>query len=237
MRIFAISDTHGELPNNVPECDLLIHAGDIMPDRIGKEWLRHNPNLGEQWMFDIWVPHYYRMLKEGRFKEMAFIWGNHDWTMDTTASISRALPKSMVVLTDHEMTLQGLRVWGSPWSNRFMGWSWMKDPAALAASYKAIPKGIDILISHQPPLGYGSHTLNDGEIGSAELTKELDRIKPKVVICGHIHCGFGIFPYRSDEHTCMVYNVAQVDEAYRLVHKPIEILVPPDLADEVIAPV
>ena len=70
---------------------------------------------------------------------------------------------------------------------------------------------MDILVSHQPPYGCG-----DFGLGSVELRAAIRRVKPKLVICGHIHDGFGRF--ECDGTT--VYNVSVVDEAYRLVHTP-----------------
>jgi Icc-related predicted phosphoesterase len=80
-------------------------------------------------------------------------------------------------------------------------------------------------VSHQPPLGYGDalpgRDGREGEhIGSAELLECIDRIRPKAVVCGHIHSGYGC--YRRGGTA--IYNVAVADEQYRLVHGATEIL-------------
>jgi Icc-related predicted phosphoesterase len=102
-----------------------------------------------------------------------------------------------------------------------MRWAFMKEPRELERVYAAIPDGVDVLVSHQPPHGYGDRTfdLDAGKVehvGSRELLAAIKRASPKVVICGHVHGGFGAY-----EHDGIpIYNVSVVDEAYRLVNQP-----------------
>ncbi len=48
MRIVALSDQHGFLPD-VPTCDLLIVAGDVCPDRFGPFMAVHDPYQQQVW--------------------------------------------------------------------------------------------------------------------------------------------------------------------------------------------
>ncbi len=96
----------------------------------------------------------------------------------------------------------------------------MKDPNELESVYAAIPDDIDILVSHQPPYGYGDHVPIAGgrvdHLGSRELLAAIRRVKPRLVICGHVHEAHG----RSEFNGTLIYNVAIDDEQYRVVHEP-----------------
>ena len=48
MRVVALSDQHGFLPD-VPPCDLLIVAGDVCPDRFGPFMAVHDPYQQQAW--------------------------------------------------------------------------------------------------------------------------------------------------------------------------------------------
>jgi Icc-related predicted phosphoesterase len=95
------------------------------------------------------------------------------------------------------------------------------------ARLRGDPRGIDVLVSHQPPYGYGDSTFNlDSRrvkhVGSRELLVAIERVRPRVVICGHVHGGFG----RYEHQGIPIYNVSVVDESYRLVNAPTVIDLP-----------
>jgi Icc-related predicted phosphoesterase len=84
-----------------------------------------------------------------------------------------------------------------------------------------------VLVSHQPPLDHSDRTFNldSGKVdhvGSRELLDAIERVRPKVVICGHVHGGFGRYEYQG----VPIYNVSVVDEKYRLVNPPTVIDLP-----------
>jgi len=224
MRIAAVSDQHGYLPD-IPPCDLLIVAGDVCPDRVGSALAWHHPELQKAW-FDREVRPW---LAASPAAHKLLTWGNHDWcgercTFETDSpDVARSQALQILVAQSTSIPLEGsappLKIWASPWSNQFGDWAFMRPPKDLAKVYDTIPPGIDVLVSHQPPYGYCDEVpdFNSGRVssqGSCELVAAIDRVKPKVVICGHIHEGHG----RAERNGTPIYNVSVVDERYRLVH-------------------
>jgi Icc-related predicted phosphoesterase len=56
-----------------------------------------------------------------------------------------------------------------------------------------IPAGVDILLTHGPPIGHGDVCKSGNRAGCVDLLKEIQlRIKPKFHVFGHIHEGYGI---------------------------------------------
>jgi Icc-related predicted phosphoesterase len=216
-----MSDLHGFQPA-VPDADLLIIAGDVCLDRVrGMDAVRY-PELQAAW-FDATIRPWIRSLKT----PTVLTWGNHDFCGELKGYIGKSGTHLRIVV-DELVTIAGLRIWMTPWSNQFMRWAWMKPPLSLLPYYARIPEGLDVLVSHQPPYGCGDRypNLQTGKyehIGSQELRDAIRRVRPQVVICGHLHDGHGVY----DIEGIPVYNVSVVNDAYQLVHPVTVITVEP----------
>lgn len=206
MRIAIISDTHlrhRRYPIDVPECDLLIHCGDAMIEGTAAE-LR---------MFAPW-------LDSLKAKHKIFVAGNHDWLFEKNNALARSLlPKGVVYLQDSQMEIEGLKIYGAPWQPEFCEWAFnLKRGWPLRKKWEMIPAGIDILITHGPPLGILDFSQFGNEhVGCGDLRQELSRIKPKVHCFGHIHGDYGTTTWANT----LFVNASLCNEAYVANHPPI----------------
>jgi hypothetical protein len=209
VRIAATADLHGHLPP-VPECDLLLIGGDLTPATD------HKPAFQAKWLDETFRP----WLAAAPAKAIAGIAGNHDFVFEQAPEL---IPGDLpwTYLQDEPATVEGLEIWGSPWTPWFFGWAFNapKGDAAeafLEEHYAAIPEDVDILLIHGPPAGYGDRTITGFLAGSSAFLRLIDRVQPKLAIYGHIHEGRGQWTRGATQ----LANVAAVDTQYALVDEP-----------------
>jgi Icc-related predicted phosphoesterase len=175
LRIVVISDTHSRHRHIVvPDGDVLVHAGDLTA----------RGTLEELQAFDQWLgtlPHAHKLV----------IAGNHDWVCAEAPSAMPLLLNNATYLCDTQVTIAGIRFYGSPWQPRFMNWAFNLDPPALRQVWANVPEGVDVLITHTPPLGMRDRTFRGEHVGCGELAAALPRIRPRLHCFGHIHEAYG----------------------------------------------
>lgn len=213
MRIVAISDTHGlqrNLANDaIPECDVLVHAGDITT----------KGEVRELYAIATW-------LKRQVAKHIIIIAGNHDGCFQTqpqlaVESLVKEAPGRIIYLRDQGIVIDGVKFYGSPWQPAFCNWHFNlpRNGPALEACWAQIPDDTDVLITHGPPHGVLDQNLSTIHCGCEKLIARVQDVKPKVHIFGHIHNGYG--QAKIDE--TLFVNAAIADERYELTNKPIVI--------------
>ncbi|KFD54242.1 hypothetical protein M514_04784 [Trichuris suis] len=96
-------------------------------------------------------------------------------------------------LCDSGTEVDGIRIYGTPWQpfSKTMAFN-ITDCQKQVERWSKIPSGIDILVTHIPPLGYGDVKENGVRSGCAELLQSVvNRVKPKFHIFGQTVRGYG----------------------------------------------
>jgi Icc-related predicted phosphoesterase len=202
MRIVALGDTHGLHEQLiVPPGDVLIHAGDIGRRVTLEELQAFNDFLGR-------LPHPHKIL----------VAGNRDYFFERQPAESRSLLTNAVYLQDEEISVDGVRIYGSPWQPPFMNTAFnLPRGEPLREKWALIPKGIDILVTHTPPYGIGDRTSWGESVGCRDLLEAVRRIKPKLHVFGHVHEGYGQYP----EGDILFINASVADSSMQFAHQPI----------------
>lgn len=193
----------------VPDGDVLIHAGDFIGSlaRQERDLISLNAWLGT-------LPHAHKIL----------VPGNHDSLLERDPAHARALLSNATVLIDEEVTIDGVRFYGSPWTPEFCNWYFMRRRGKeIAEKWAMIPEGIDVLTTHGPPKGIldevMSFSCKTGEwepehVGCEDLMARVLEVKPKVHVFGHIHVGSG----EAYSSGIRFINAAICDEDYKPVN-------------------
>ena len=204
MKIVCMSDIHGyqEEMSPIPDGDILLVAGDIT--RKGTL-----SNLLDFVLFLRTLPHRYKV----------FIGGNHDWCLqEKKEDILNLLSNhNCIYLENSSVEIEGLKIWGSPWTNRFYDWAFMAEEKELKKIWDIIPIDTDIVMTHGPVYGILDKTIRHINAGSESLLKRVKVIKPKVFIGGHIHEGRGVVIGKN----AVYINPSICNENYEPINKPI----------------
>ena len=206
-----ISDTHAQHRRvDIPDGDVLVHAGDIT--RRG--------GLDDLADFNAWLgtlPHRHKVV----------IAGNHDWCFVNSRFEARGCLTNATYLQDEATEIDGVRFWGSPWQPWFLDWAFnLARGVALQEVWAKIPIDTDVLITHGPPLGILDMTTRGEPVGCEDLLARIDIVQPALHVFGHIHEGGGM---KAHGRTTFV-NASTLDERYQIAH-PVRVV---DLIDGVV---
>jgi len=231
MKTVLISDTHGfqkyltskGMGKILPEGDLLIHSGDLTG-------LGRKDEVEEvlQWFKEI-ASHYTHGI--------VFIAGNHDKSFDPKFNYLdnqrkkpdwleeklASLPNNIHYLENSGLTIEGLKIWGSPITPWFYGdrWAFNKHRGEeINNVWNTIPNDTDVIITHGPPARIGDFIPSTREyVGCSDLLHRIQVIQPKLVCFGHIHEGYGL--HKIDETTFV--NASICDANYDPTNKPVKV--------------
>ena len=221
MKIACLADIHGFLPV-VPECDLLLIAGDFIPmtmpsARLQQSWLEVE--------FASWL----RNSPAGKIVAVA---GNHEFIFQNRKDL---IPNNLRwTYLENSSTYQcGLKIWGSPYQLNYSDWAFNAPRVGgedyLDKLYSQIPEDTDIIISHGPPSGYNLDYSPDGKngMGCHALAQHIARVKPKLVVAGHIHSGRLFSPITQEwdkEKKTILVGASYLNERRVPFNMPIQVI-------------
>lgn len=201
MKICCIADIHENYDFEVPDCDLVLIAGDIFS----------NPKIQSQL---FWMHRFEKFID--KIEERGIQWlmtpGNHETMFEP--NYSYLIPDSIKhrTLIDASAIVDDLLVYGAPWQPTFCDWSFNLDEPDLERKWSMIPDNTEILLLHGPPYG-----MLDCNLGSPSLTARISDLKNlKLCVFGHIHYGHG---YKIINGVQFV-NAAMCNDSNILIHQP-----------------
>ena len=209
-KIVFISDTHNKhkhltskgMGNILGSGDYLIHAGDCTSMGSKNE-----------------ITQFLEWFSNTDFKHKIFIAGNHDFGFEQQTDIAQEYKDMGVIyLFDNEVTIDGIKFYGSPWQPEFHNWAFnLSRGEELAEKWEQIPNDVDILITHGPAYGILDYAPIGGHVGCEELYRKIVEVKPKIHVCGHIHDGYG----QKNMGGIEFLNASVLNDRYEHAHKPI----------------
>lgn len=224
MKIVAISDIHGKWNKiEIPECDILISAGDYS-------------FRGEKHM----VKDFHAWLNKQDANHIISVQGNHELWVESNFEEAKEIannecPGVHFIGDGEAVNIEGLNIYGSAITPFFCDWAWNRargsEPDTMYYRNKTklvlpikpywdkIPENTDILVSHGPPLNFLDTVYNfDGvtpkdRVGCADLRDKVLFGLPNLKhhIFGHIHSGYGHAEFMGKHF----WNVSICDEQYQ----------------------
>lgn len=165
VRIVIVSDTHRSYRHPIPSGDVWIHAGDSELTASEMDALAKS------------LPHPHKVV----------VCGNMDRRLENEKQSLR----NVVYLQDSDVTVSGLKIYGSPWTPEFVGIFQLEDSQAATSVWEKVPSDVDVLITHGPPKGILDRTSRGWRVGDGALLDKVEEIKPRVHCFGHIHASYG----------------------------------------------
>lgn len=213
-----MSDLHGDLPEYVEPCELIIISGDISPLKIqsGNTKMR-------RWLSNKFLPWATKLPCD----KVLFIAGNHDLSFANIEFMRTWFKYDYkVTYLFHENYIYTSKdgkeysIFGTPYCKLFGNWAFMEFNDKLKELYSEIPENLDILITHDCPYGWGDIITDDvpwnnGEhIGNKPLAEAVLEKKPKIMVHGHLHSAQRYIEMGETKK----YNASLKDERYFSVY-------------------
>ena len=182
MKIWHISDTHTYHEQlRIPEgIDMVIHSGDCSNPR---DPYNNEPEVRE---FLGWY-------KELPIQYKIYVAGNHDTSIEKRLVQPIEFAEAGILyLEDDYVMVEGLKIFGSPYTPSFGNWAFMKDRVKLERMWRGIvDEDVDILVTHGPPKGILDKSYSRENVfetcGDKSLLNRVLEVQPAYHLFGHIH--------------------------------------------------
>ena len=187
MRILLIADEESKYlwdyyqPGRLKDIDLILSCGDLK-----QEYLEFLVTMGS--------------------KPLYYVHGNHD------KGYVSFPPEGCECLDDRVINFQGLRILGLGGCVRYNPGPFQYTQKEMQQRVKRLrfalrrSKGVDIVIAHAPPRGYGDAPDN-AHIGFEAFVELMDKYQPRYLVHGHVHPSYGYrLPQSIQYKNTIVYN-------------------------------
>jgi Icc-related predicted phosphoesterase len=208
IRVICISDTHDQqLP--LPSGDVLIHAGDLTEngslDEIQSQltWLSSQPHRhkilvagNHDVLLDETFLNKYPERRYGQQKTMQDLdFGSVQYLCDSSITLDLESPNESVhwsladSVSDARDQRRTLTVYGSPRTPQY-GVSAFQYPPNHDVWAGKIPRHTDVVVIHGPPR-FHLDARDFHRVGCPYLGREIARVRPRLMVFGHIHASYG----------------------------------------------
>ena len=166
-----------EIPKDI---DMVIFSGDCS-----------NPR--DPYSNELEVRNFIDWFKCLPIKHKIFVAGNHDSSIEKGLVTKKDfIQYNIIYLENEHVVVEGIKIFGSPYTPTFGNWSFMKERHKLDRIWdNAIDNDSDIIVVHGPPKGILDLSYDrDNKLencGDKSLWNKVQIVKPKLMLFGHIH--------------------------------------------------
>ena len=175
MKILVVADEESAYlwdhyrPGRLTGIDLILSAGDLKPE-------------------------YLSFLVTMANRPLLYVHGNHD------AVYQKRPPEGCDCIDDKLVTVNGLRILGLGGARMYNGGPYQYTEKQMERRIRKLrwklhrSKGVDIVLTHAPPAGYGDAE-DIAHRGFEAFLPLMDRYQPSYLIHGHVHKSYSVHTF------------------------------------------
>lgn len=175
MKILVVADEESAYlwdhyrPGRLAGIDLILSAGDLKPE-------------------------YLSFLVTMANRPLLYVHGNHD------AVYQKRPPEGCDCIDDKLVTVNGLRILGLGGARMYNGGPYQYTEKQMERRIRRLrwklhrSKGVDIVLTHAPPAGYGDAE-DIAHRGFEAFLPLMDRYQPSYLIHGHVHKSYSVHTF------------------------------------------